>query len=284
MPKSLLKCPFCSKTSSHGAGLASHIRSAHPEEHASAGSPFEAPVRPNAPDPSPVTLATSLIKGGADSTRDLLGKAYAQLTQRKRVIEEQLSRFDDLKIELETIDAQVESLKGTVTLFGITEQPAGSPESGEAAVLELEAPVATSADAEGLEFTGNKRDFVTAIVKSRGSEGITPREIERIFSDRKIEKGRNLIYNALSLLVKQGRMKRDGGRYTIAGARQSAVHKTRGAGKREKAPSASTARRSGGLTPEGRQKLAEAMKKRWAAKRAAAQTRRGPGRPRKVVA
>jgi len=33
MPKQLLQCPFCSATSSHGAGLASHIRSAHPKEH-----------------------------------------------------------------------------------------------------------------------------------------------------------------------------------------------------------------------------------------------------------
>lgn len=34
MPKQNLQCPFCPKTSSHGAGLASHIRSSHPREHA----------------------------------------------------------------------------------------------------------------------------------------------------------------------------------------------------------------------------------------------------------
>lgn len=33
MPKQNLQCPFCPKTSSHGAGLASHIRSSHPREH-----------------------------------------------------------------------------------------------------------------------------------------------------------------------------------------------------------------------------------------------------------
>ncbi len=279
MPKSMLKCPFCSKTSSHGAGLASHIRSAHPEQQASAGSQLEAPVKPNT---SPVTPVPDLKKGGADSTRDLLGKAYAQLTERKRVIEEQLSRSEDLRKELETIDAQVASLKTTVTLFGIPE-PSDLPEPAKAADIEMESPSVSPAGADELEFTGNKRDFVTAIVKSRGSEGVTPKEIETIFSDRKIEKGRNLIYNALSLLVKQGLMKRDGGRYSISSDKQSAVRKTRGPAKREAAPSASTAGRGGGLTAEGRQKLAEAMKKRWAAKRTAPQVKRGPGRPRKVV-
>ena len=33
MPKQDLQCPFCPKTSSHGAGLASHIRGAHPKKH-----------------------------------------------------------------------------------------------------------------------------------------------------------------------------------------------------------------------------------------------------------
>ena len=33
MPKQDLLCPFCPTTSSHGAGLASHIRSAHPKQH-----------------------------------------------------------------------------------------------------------------------------------------------------------------------------------------------------------------------------------------------------------
>jgi hypothetical protein len=238
---------------------------------------------PNAPNPVPLTPVSSRGKEGADATRDLLAKAYAQLTERKRVIEEQLSRFDDLRKELETIDAQVESLKNTVTLFGINEQPKSLPESEKAGAVELETPVASPAGAEELEFTGNKRDFVKAIVQSHGSEGIRPKEIERIFSDRKIDKGRNLIYNALSLLVKQGIMKRDNGRYSITSDKRSAVQKTRGAAKRQEAPSAPTASRKGALTPAGRQKLAEAMKRRWAAKRTAAQAKRGPGRPRKAV-
>src|ERR1700758_4310899 len=33
MPKQVLQCPFCPKTSSRGTGLASHIRGAHPKQY-----------------------------------------------------------------------------------------------------------------------------------------------------------------------------------------------------------------------------------------------------------
>jgi ParB-like chromosome segregation protein Spo0J len=38
------------------------------------------------------------------------------------------------------------------------------------------------------------------------------------------------------------------------------------------------AKRKGGMTPEGRRRLAEAMKRRWAAKRTAAQARKSSGK------
>ncbi len=38
------------------------------------------------------------------------------------------------------------------------------------------------------------------------------------------------------------------------------------------------AKRKGGMTPEGRRRLAEAMKRRWAAKRAASQVRKSSGK------
>lgn len=46
------------------------------------------------------------------------------------------------------------------------------------------------------------------------------------------------------------------------------------------------AKRKGGMTPEGRRRLAEAMKRRWAAKRAASQVKKTAGRrrPRKNAA
>jgi hypothetical protein len=63
------------------------------------------------------------------------------------------------------------------------------------------------------EFTGNKTDFVRAIVKARGSLGATPSEIADVFKARQIEKSKNFIYNALDVLVKQNKFKRDNGRY-----------------------------------------------------------------------
>jgi hypothetical protein len=41
------------------------------------------------------------------------------------------------------------------------------------------------------------------------------------------------------------------------------------------------AKRKGGMTPEGRRRLAEAMKRRWAVKRAASQVKRAKRAPRK---
>ena len=39
-------------------------------------------------------------------------------------------------------------------------------------------------------------------------------------------------------------------------------------------PASAPAKRKGGMTPEGRKRLAEAMKRRWAVKRTAAQARK----------
>ena len=65
-----------------------------------------------------------------------------------------------------------------------------------------------------------------------------------------------------------------------ANDRRSAAQKARWAAKRA-AETAAPATRKGGMTPEGRKRLAEAMKRRWAVKRAAAKKR--PGRPKKAA-
>jgi hypothetical protein len=43
------------------------------------------------------------------------------------------------------------------------------------------------------------------------------------------------------------------------------------------------ATRKGGMTPEGRKRLAEAMKRRWAVKRTAPQAKKKAGRPKKAA-
>jgi hypothetical protein len=48
-------------------------------------------------------------------------------------------------------------------------------------------------------------------------------------------------------------------------------------------PISAPATRKGGMTPEGRKRLAEAMRRRWLAKRTAAQAKKQPGRPRKAA-
>ena len=73
---------------------------------------------------------------------------------------------------------------------------------------------------------------------------------------------------------------------STANDKRSAAQKARWAAKRgaETSPSAAPSNGKRGMTPEGRRKLAEAMKQRWAVKRTGTQAKRGPGRPRKLAA
>ena len=82
---------------------------------------------------------------------------------------------------------------------GIATGPNGEAQRSEAAVIP--------------EFTGNKTEFVRAVVQARGSLGTTPKEIDEVFKARQIERSRNLIYNALDVLLKQKKLKRENGRY-----------------------------------------------------------------------
>ena len=63
------------------------------------------------------------------------------------------------------------------------------------------------------EFTGNKTEFVRAVVQSRGSVGAAPKDIEQLFAERRIQKSKNAIYNALVSLVTQKKLKKKDGRY-----------------------------------------------------------------------
>jgi hypothetical protein len=63
----------------------------------------------------------------------------------------------------------------------------------------------------------------------------------------------------------------------IATDRRSAAQKKRWAAKHAAESAPAPVKRKGGMTPEGRKRLAEAMKRRWAVKRTAAQAKkRGP--------
>jgi hypothetical protein len=106
------------------------------------------------------------------------------------------------------------------------------------------------------EFTGNKTDFVRAVVEAGGPSGVTPRDIDEAFATRKIDRSKNLIYNALSALVKQKKLKKKGDRYLSASIDsnvKSVLPKKR-------------------ISAEGLKRIIEANKKRWAGKKAAQDT------------
>jgi hypothetical protein len=105
-------------------------------------------------------------------------------------------------------------------------------------------------------FTGNKTDFVRAVVEAGGPSGVTPREIDEALATRKIDRSKNLIYNALSALVKQKKLKKKGDRYLSASIDsnvKSVLPKKR-------------------ISAEGLKRIIEANKKRRAGKKAAQDT------------
>jgi prefoldin subunit 5 len=50
-------------------------------------------------------------------TMDLLNQAHVQLRTRKQAIEAELARLDDLNKELQIVDARIESLDKTLSVF-----------------------------------------------------------------------------------------------------------------------------------------------------------------------
>jgi hypothetical protein len=107
-------------------------------------------------------------------------------------------------------------------------------------------------------FSGSKTDFVAAIVKARGISGATPKEVSEVFSARRIPRSKNLIYNALSFLVKQRKLEKKDGRYfsVPADSREKPV-----------------APRKWKISAEGLKRIREANKKRWAKVKAARNAR-----------
>jgi hypothetical protein len=94
MSEQHLKCPFCPVTSSHGAGLASHIRSAHSKQHAgwskarkSGAVHKQAAASSPAPGFSGVVASLQRQKDAIDSALAALraiGDSAAAPVQRKR--------------------------------------------------------------------------------------------------------------------------------------------------------------------------------------------------------
>jgi len=156
-------------------------------------------------------------------------------------------RIQELKT---TIDGQTAELAAYEKVLAVEQAKGGVlPETKQASAVAESEPTAFVVP----ELTGSKTDFISAILRARGTSGATPKEIDEIFSSRKIARSKNLIYNALSFLVKQKKLTRKDGKYFALSAG---------------AAPASSARKKRKISPEGLRNIIEATKRRWAAKRA----------------
>jgi hypothetical protein len=112
------------------------------------------------------------------------------------------------------------------------------------------------------------------------NEVIEKLEQQRTAIDRALaalrEVGGVSVSAAAAPVVRRGRAKRKGGMTPEGRKRLSEALKKRWAVKRAASAVKSKAKRKGGMTAEGRKRLSDALKKRWAVKRAAktAQTKR----------
>jgi hypothetical protein len=114
-----------------------------------------------------------------------------------------------------------------------------------------------------VEFNGSRSDFVASVLKQRGAAGIAPAEISAAFASRKIAVSKNLVYNVLSLMFKQKRVRKSGGKYyPIAGKAPAPPAVS------APAPSSPETKKRR-ISEEGMRRIIAATKKRWALARAA---------------
>jgi hypothetical protein len=150
-----LQCPFCATISARGTGLSSHVRSQHPREYAkwnknpnklvdaagaaSATARSGKNSRARTVTPVSVDVAADAVRasnaeptgnstplsiehrhkdGKGTEARNLVQKAYEQLSARKESIEAELARIDALQSEHAAVTAQVAALREAMTAFG----------------------------------------------------------------------------------------------------------------------------------------------------------------------
>jgi hypothetical protein len=107
-----------------------------------------------------------------------------------------------------------------------------------------------SAASAGVPVTTNKTQMVANIVKSFGKAGASPKEVDNFFAERSIVRNKNMVYNVLSTLAATKKLERRDGRYFAIAEKASTPVKRK-------------------ISPEGLQRIRDASKKRWAAKKAA---------------
>ena len=125
-----------------------------------------------------------------------------------------------------------------------------------------------------VEFNGSRSDFVAAVVQARGATGVTPIEISKAFAARKIAVSKNLVYNVLSLMNKQKKVRKVGGVYfplakSAAKVAAPIVGSATVTAQSATSPAAAAPKKKRRISEEGMRRIIAATKKRWAAVRAA---------------
>jgi hypothetical protein len=251
-PPKKFKCPQCGKSFQNAQGLSGHLRYLHPKPKRLATIPqpeAKQKTKVAAPAVVPSTAAHEHLQAAfavlsqrgpeieAEITRLEALKAEKEIIQRelgavKAALKVFGISFTDVKVEtergkettlLDTREAAVANADASSGEHpGILEAASSLESTADPRNRQLPAQRAnTSQNGQSLrpdagkapEFTGNKTEFVRAVVESRGSAGAAPKDIDQVFVQRRIEKSKNAIYNALDSLVRQKKLRKKEGQY-----------------------------------------------------------------------
>ena len=207
-PQKKFKCPQCGNIFQNAQGLSGHLRYLHAKPKRLASVPE--PAAGQQVKVSPPALVSST------GAYEHLKAAFGALNQRDREIDQAITRLEALKGEKETVRRELEAVTAALNVF--RERGVAGDEGVETEPAKGDTPLDTQ-EAVGAkagripEFAGNKTEFVRALVQSRGSAGAAPKDIEQVFAERRIEKSKNAIYNALASLVMQKKLKKKDGQY-----------------------------------------------------------------------
>ena len=178
-------------------------------------------------------------------------------------------RKEELLGIVDNIDAAIIStLKGgvSVEVVGVASVPASAAAAAPAQkpVAALKAPTKPAKAKKAKRGkSGGLKEKILALLDAAGSEGLKVKEI----ADNLGAKPGNISV-WFSTTGKKLVTKVEPGRYAVKGAAKPAAKPTVVAPVAVKAAKPAKAKKKGGLTPEGRAKLAANMKARWAARKA----------------
>jgi len=176
------------------------------------------------------------------------------LTEKK---EELLSLVDNIDAAI------IATLKGGVSVEVVEIAPASvAPAQKPVAALKAPAKPARAKKARGGK-SGGLKEKILALLETAGSEGLKVKEIAG-----KLGAKPGNISVWFSTTGKNLVTKVEPGRYAVKGAAKPASKPAEVAPAAVKAAKPAKAKKKGGLTPEGRAKLAANMKARWAARKA----------------